>query len=459
VRKLLPQSLIGQIALVIAAVLLVLQGINFIVIQSERQRLTQSQLEGPVLTRFVATAGRMIERQRERPIANRRGRVSIDERPIVAAEESDEALAGRLRETALANGLELQDTRAALSDVLPPPPPLRDDDMRQQRSDVQETREERFRALNLSGRLPDGQWINGRLLILRPNAGPLYRQAGTTLLLYAVLLAAMILVLRRLIRPLRDLTGAAERFRGRGEALHVEPRGPTDVRRAIEAFNAMGSRVSSLLDEKDRMLGAIGHDLRTPLASLRIRAENVDPPDERERMIATIEEMTGMLEDTLSLARSGRSQEPPRALDVSALADAVVEEFRELGREVTMEESARAVATVRPNLVRNALRNLIDNAVKYGGSATVSVEADRDHVTLSVADRGPGIPADQIRSVMEPFVRLEGSRSRETGGSGLGITLARAAAQLHGGELELVNRPEGGLVCRLVLPCRGPAQA
>jgi signal transduction histidine kinase len=261
----------------------------------------------------------------------------------------------------------------------------------------------------------------------------------------------MIWIAVRLARPLRDLTAAAERFEGRGEAPQVEPRGPADVRRAILAFNAMSARVSAMFDEKDRMLGAIGHDLRTPLASLRIRAESVEPEAERARMIATIEEMTAMLDDTLALARSGRAAENLRPVDISALTDTVVEEFRALGHDVTFEEGARQTEAVQPNLLRRAVRNLVDNAVKYAGSAEVAVRATPRGIAVEIADQGPGIPDAELGNVQEPFVRLETSRNRETGGSGLGLALARAAAQAHGGRLELENRPGGGLLARILL--------
>jgi signal transduction histidine kinase len=452
VKRLIPRSLIGQMALVIGIVLLVAQAINFASIRSERQRLGQTQLEGPVMTRFVAATSRMVDRGRERPIENRRGRVLIGDQSIVAAQDNDEDLSTRLREIAAANGLEVRDARAALSDTLPPPSRGAEGERRGGQLSPEE-RAERFRSLLLSIQLADSRWVNGQLLILRPSSWPLVRLGIETLLFYVLLLAAIIFVLARLVRPLGDLTRAAQRFRGQGEP-HVEPRGPADVRRAIEAFNAMNSRVASLLDEKDRMLGAIGHDLRTPLASLRIRAESMEPAEERERMIATIEEMTSLMDDTLALARSGRSSEPLRQLDVAALADAVVEEFRELEQDVTFGGTGRVVASVRSNLVRGALRNLIDNAVKYAGSACVSVSSAAGQVIIEVSDRGPGIPSEHLAKVQEPFVRLEASRSRETGGSGLGITLARAAAHLHGGELELVNREGGGLTVRMLLPCR-----
>jgi signal transduction histidine kinase len=451
--RLFPRSLIGQIALVLALVLLVVQAINFLAIQAERQRVAQAVLEGPVITRYLAGTNRLLARDGERPVASRRARIELQAQSNVSPEANDEDLAGRLAEIAAANGIEIKAARAALSDDLPPPPPARPGRLPAIRSpEAEELRAERFRSLLLSMQLADGRWANGQLVIQRPSQGPFWRLTLGTLFYYLVTLAAVILVLIRLLRPLRELTRAAERFRGQGTPPKVEPRGPADIRRAIEAFNAMGSRVGTLLDEKDRMLGAIGHDLRTPLASLRIRAENMDPPDERERMIATLEEMTGLLDDTLALARSGRSQEPARPLDVAALADAVVEELRELGQPVALEESQRAVACIRPHLVRGAIRNLIDNAVKYAGSAEVAVASEGERVRIDVMDRGPGIPDAQLAKVMEPFVRLEESRSRATGGTGLGISLARAAAQLHGGDLELSNREGGGLRARLWFP-------
>ncbi|MFN3725286.1 MAG: ATP-binding protein [Allosphingosinicella sp.] len=449
--RLMPRSLIGQIALVIALVLLLLQALNFANVNNERARFNQAQLEGPVITRFVAGLARASERGWERPVVNRRGRIVIANESHVAPEATDPDLASRLRETAAANGLQLRDARAAISDELPPAPPFRSDGTPRTPESERE-RAERFRSLLLSVQLPDGRWVNGQMQILRPNPWPLIRLAGGTLLLYVVLLAALILVLSRLIRPLRDLTRAAQLYKGQGTPPQVEVRGPSDIRRAIEAFNAMGARVGSLIVEKDRMLGAIGHDLRTPLASMRIRAESMEPADERERMIATIEEMTLLLDDTLDLARSGQSKERPRAIDVSALVDAVVEELRELGQPVTFSNGERVVASLRPNLIRRAVRNLADNAVKYAGSAEVSVGTRGEQVVIEIRDRGSGIPKDQLKTVLEPFVRLEQSRSRETGGSGLGLTLARAAALVHGGDLELSNAADGGLVARIVLP-------
>ncbi|MEA3030598.1 MAG: hypothetical protein QOG13_1923 [Sphingomonadales bacterium] len=456
-RRFLPRSLIGQIALVMAAALLVAQGLNFSLVYSERQRATLAQSAGPPIGRFVM----LIQRLAPLPPAartdllpqrgGRRGRFALGPESSVAAAESDPEIAERIRALAEENGVRLRDARAAIGGDVPLPPALLEGLGPSERERI-ERRAARMQLLLLSAQLPDGAWLNARMAMARPSPWPAIRLAGSTLLIYLVLLAAMIWIATRLARPLRALTAAAQSFEGRGEAPQVEPRGPADVRRAILAFNAMSARVGIMLDEKDRMLGAIGHDLRTPLASLRIRAESVEPAEERARMVATIEEMVAMLDDTLAFARSGRPAEAVRTVDLNALADSVVEDHRALGHDVEYEETARQTAPVQPNLLRRALRNLVENGVKYGGSARVAVRDAGDRIAIEVSDRGPGIPEAEFANVMEPFVRLEASRNRDTGGSGLGLALARGAAQAHRGTLELENRSEGGLIARILLP-------
>jgi len=463
VRRLLPKSLIGQIALVMALALLVAQAINFSLVFNERQRATRNQIEGPAIARFVNFAQRIgtlppPRQDEELEGRGRRGRFSIDPDSIVPPRENDERIAARLRDQAAGAGLAIREARGAVSDEVQLPPRARERFGPGQRERAEE-RLRRLQTLRLSIRLADGRWLNGRMVTPRPNPWVAVRLAGSTLLIYVLLLGAIVLIALRLGRPLRDLTAAAKSFEGRGEAPQVTPRGPADVRRAILAFNAMSARVSIMLDEKDRMLGAIGHDMRTPLASLRIRAENMEPEAERLKMIATIEEMDAMLEQTLALARAGRATEQVRSVDLHALADALVEEFRTLGQDVEMEPGARHVAAVQPNLLRRALRNLIENAVRHGGGARVAVRTEGDAVALDVTDEGPGIPEAELERVLEPFVRLEASRNRETGGSGLGLALARSAALAHGGSLFLENRAGGGLLARILLPAGATNEA
>jgi signal transduction histidine kinase len=207
-----------------------------------------------------------------------------------------------------------------------------------------------------------------------------------------------------------------------------------------------------MLDEKDVMLGAIGHDLKTPLAALRVRIESVEDEGARHKMAATIEDITRTLDEILSLARIGRSDAPPEMTELGALAASVIEEFEDLGQPVTLAGGARIAAPVHLTWLKRGLRNLVTNALRYAGTAHVSVLRENGMAVLRVEDEGPGIPEDRIHEMLEPFTRGEASRNRETGGSGLGLTLARAVAEQHGGTLTLANRPEGGLRAEIRIP-------
>jgi signal transduction histidine kinase len=279
-----------------------------------------------------------------------------------------------------------------------------------------------------------------------------------TLLLYIVLVGGLALLLRRITRPLAALTKRLEHFAATRELDgQLEPSGPDDTRRLIAAHNAMEARIAALLDEKDVMLGAIGHDLKTPLAALRVRIESVDDADERARMAAGIDDITRSLDDILSLARVGRPSDPLERTDLSALVASVVEEFEDMGEPASLMEAQRLAMPLRATWLRRALRNLIANAVRYGERARVSLTRDGNWALICIEDDGPGIADGDIAAMMEPFARGESSRNRETGGSGLGLTLARAIAEQHGGTLRLSNRhgtdgKVAGLVAELRLP-------
>jgi signal transduction histidine kinase len=300
------------------------------------------------------------------------------------------------------------------------------------------------------------QWLVARVWqqgSLREQLWPLLVQ---TALIYAMLMVAVMLVMRRITRPLARLTGRVEEFartRQTGDtAGRIEPEGPDDLRRLIDAHNAMEARIATMLDEKDVMLGAIGHDLKTPLAALRVRVESVPDEAERERMAGTIEDIARTLDDILSLARVGRPSDPPERTELSALVASVVEEYEDMGKPVELSANERTAAMLRPTWLRRALRNLVDNAVRYGGGATVSLARDGQVVRLRVDDRGPGIPDADLGRMTDPFTRGDPSRNSATGGAGLGLALARAIAEQHGGRLELANRAEGGLRAEIVMP-------
>ena len=274
-----------------------------------------------------------------------------------------------------------------------------------------------------------------------------------TVLIYAVLVAVLALVMRRITQPLARLTRRVESFaRTRNSAERLEPDGPEDVRRLIDAHNAMEARIASMLDEKDVMLGAIGHDLKTPLAALRVRIESVPYEAERAKMAGTIEDIVRSLDDILSLARVGRPGDAPERIELSALIASVVEEYEDMGKPVELAECARMVVILRPTWLRRALRNLIDNALRYGGVARVSMHRDGKDLRIRIDDDGPGIPEADLGRMTDPFTRGDPSRNTATGGAGLGLALARAIAEQHGGSLVLANRAEGGLRAEIVLP-------
>lgn len=307
-------------------------------------------------------------------------------------------------------------------------------------------------------REPGGPWETARIMQPSRPQGALGVLLFQTLVMFSVLMVVLFFVLRRITRPLALLTERVSDFsKEPGRAVELAETGPSDTRRLIAAHNQMEARIAALLDEKDVMLGAIGHDLKTPLAALRVRIESVPDERQREKMADSIEDITATLDDILSLARVGRSGGiETESVDLGALAIGVVEEFEDLGEPVTIidppHSGQRIVARVQVTWIKRALRNLVSNAVRYGGEAEVSVLREDGLTLLRVEDRGPGIPADRIAEMMEPFTRGEASRNRATGGAGLGLTLARAIAEQHGGQLVLTNRDGGGLRGEIRLP-------
>jgi signal transduction histidine kinase len=448
-RRLLPASLMAQMALLIGAALLVAQLVNFAFILNEREKLSLAQNQQPAIARFAAVTADFVRAPAEFRFAvledgSRRGAEfrTASGNGLPPEVERDDRLERRLAEELREAGVAFAEVRAGV--ILERRPP-------RQGARAGATAGREVNRLLLSARLGASLWLNGRIAAPRPDPWLQARLAAATLALYVIVLGATLLAVARLVRPLRDLAAAADRFGGRDSPPSVDPSGPSDLRRAIHAFNAMNRRVAALLDEKDRMLGAIGHDLRTPLASFRIRAESIEPEEERRRAIATIDQMAAMLEDILVLARSGRAREEARPMDVRALVDALVEEMREIGLDARIEPGERVVARVQPLLLRRAVGNLLENAVKYGSVAQVRVEERDGGVAIEVKDEGAGLPQEELERVLEPFYRGEGSRNRGTGGAGLGLAIARAVAESHGGGLNVRNG-ERGLVATLTLP-------
>lgn len=253
--------------------------------------------------------------------------------------------------------------------------------------------------------------------------------------------------------PLRRLSKAAVDL---GRDLHGPPltvEGPWEVRRAAEAFNLMQVRLKHDLAERTHMLAAITHDLQTPMTRLRLRLEKVPDAALRAQLLADQAAMLEMIRDGLDLARASGAVEALQELDVDSLLHSLCEDASDAGANVSITARCDCSTKTRPQALKRCVSNLLDNALKYAGSAELSAARQGGKIEIRVRDSGPGIAADQIEAMMEPFVRLESSRSRETGGVGLGLTIARLLAERAGGTLQLRNRPNGGIDALVVIRC------
>jgi signal transduction histidine kinase len=314
-----------------------------------------------------------------------------------------------------------------------------------------------FRDLQVAVPLADGPWLTFATGL--PLAGAAY---STQFLVSMAIMALIILgvsvwAVRRVTAPLAALAAAAERLGHDVSAPPLAEAGTVETRQAARAFNDMQTRLRNLIGNRTRLLAAISHDLRTPLTLLRLRAETVENTQERDRMLGTIAEMDAMIGATLQFARDESAGEPHRPTDLVALLHSVVDDMRDAALPVCMQTAPPIIYECQPAALKRAVRNLLDNAVKYGKSATVRVRRMTKIIEIVIDDEGPGIPEPELARVLEPFYRLDESRSRETGGVGLGLAIAQSIVQTHGGSLALSNRPEGGLRVRLLLPIRSAA--
>jgi signal transduction histidine kinase len=268
-----------------------------------------------------------------------------------------------------------------------------------------------------------------------------------------VLIAILsILTARRLAAPIRSFAAAAEQL---GVDINAQPlaeRGPHELRTAIRAFNLMQERLRRFLEDRTQMLAAISHDLRTPLARLRLRAEFVEDREQQRKMFGDIESMNAMIDTTLAFARDDARQEPRKLVGLDVLVEDVCEDAADVGGSVRYLGPRGIEITCRPSAIRRAIANLIDNAVKYGGSARVRILREAKRVLIVIEDSGPGIPAGEQDKVFAPFYRLDPSRSPDKAGVGLGLAVARTIAREHGGDVTLANCDGGGLRACVELP-------
>ncbi|MCP1626938.1 ATP-binding protein [Pseudomonas nitroreducens] len=270
----------------------------------------------------------------------------------------------------------------------------------------------------------------------------------------ALLLFCTWIAVRLAIRPLTRLAQAVDHLDPDAPAPELDERGPSEVAYAARAFNALQGRIGSYLKERMQLLAAISHDLQTPITRMKLRVEQMDDSPERERLWSDLEEMQHLVREGVAYARSmDGASEAAVKVNLDSFLDSLVLDYQDSGQSVELQGNSNAVLETRPHALRRVLTNLVDNALKFGGSAQVEVERSAQGVVcVRVLDDGPGIPEEELTEVVKPFYRVESSRNRSTGGTGLGLAIAQQLSQALGGTLSLSNRTSGGLCVQLELP-------
>ena len=462
-----PDSLAARIALTVVMALLLTQAISALVYLTDRSE--GPPIHGPnVLVQRITAIVQLVESTpppgRERvvraiddPVLRVEWRA--DRPPPLPAETYSssrfDGLKHRLRES-----LDTPD-RNIMIEVQRPP---RDDDHHHPPFMGDENR--RWGPhVRLSVRLGDGSWLS--FTGGDPLAGPfgIVRFLLWMGAVVAVILLVSLLAARRVTAPLAGFAAAAERLSVDGEAQPLPEEGPRELRAATRAFNRMQARLARFVADRTQMLAAIGHDLRTPITRLRLRAELVDDPEMQRRMLADLDEMEAMISATLAFARDDAQREPRVRFDLADLLQSLCDDRVDAGHRAVYDGPAHVVAEGRPVALRRAFANLMDNAIKYGGGFAVRLEdgpgidgqASGGQARIHIDDDGPGIPETEFEKVFAPFYRLERSRSRDTGGVGLGLSTARSIIRGHGGDVTLSNRDGGsgsggGLRATVTLP-------
>lgn len=430
--RLLPRSLFGRLILLMAGGLILAQLIGAAMNMAERQRMIGTTINAEFAQR-VAAVYRAIDSQPalERPrlaqlLSSPRQQLNIESSPPITP-ENDGAEGEFLRRVREALGLTI-----TLKPVVTPRPGV-------------------F-SFDLYLKLSAGDWL--RIRGQAPQeiiALPLHHFMTLGLMLLLVFVLVWLAV-RMTVRPLTDLAKAA---RALGDDLRSPPlpeSGPLEVRAAAQAFNSMQQHIRSSIEERERFLAAVSHDLKTPVTRLRLRSEMLEDPNLRERFVHDLDEMQGMLGSALDFLHGKAVDEAIQPLDLTALLESMVDDYADLGQEVQLKTQNLCQISGRPQALRRAIGNLIDNGLKYGSTVSVEAVEDSSFLRITIDDAGPGLPENELERVFEPFYRLESSRSRETGGVGLGLAIVRQIARGHGGDVVLENRSGGGLRAILSLP-------
>ncbi len=303
----------------------------------------------------------------------------------------------------------------------------------------------------LSVPLVDGRWLNV-FLSRQSEIDDTFEESVGAIVFILLLVVVSLLLMRRFRRPVKELTAAAEQIGRGGAVAPLTETGPESIRALIRTFNRMNKRLSRYLDDNRQMLAALGHDLRTPITAMRVRAELIDDRETRDKIILSLEDMQNMTESLLSFVQENAEQEGSRLVDLPTLVESICNDYSDQGRNVSFCGMVSLAMSCRPSSLKRAIDNLIGNAVSYADRVQVTLAVESDRAIIAIDDDGPGIPEDKLTTVFGPFKRLDEARSNRTGGLGLGLPIARTIIRRHGGELQLENRLGAGLRATVTLP-------
>lgn len=312
--------------------------------------------------------------------------------------------------------------------------------------------------LQMGVRLDEDTWLNVTQPLYLSVVWLIWMQRLVLLVEFVVFAVIVLFLLRKLLKPFQQLTQAADRIGKQPEVASPLPEtGCREMREAAQSFNRMQARIQDNLAERNRMLAAMAHDLRTPLTRVQLRIEEVEPEELRDKLTQGIKEVRSIVEQSLELSGSLKDSEKSAPLDIVAFMQSCVDDFSEMGHSVSLrdlpENSGSALAVMaKPLSLKRCVDNILRNAVTYAGNAEVCITTFNGEVIVHICDNGPGIPKEYLERIFEPYLRLETSRNRESGGSGLGLSIARNMILLNNGSLSLDNKPEGGLQARITLP-------
>lgn len=461
INKLLPKSLIGQISLIMLVGVLLVLSVTLQFFSGDRQRALNYVSSDSTLERVNS----LINILNNTPIAlhediisasqSRGFRLSLDNKATVSESASTE-LSDKLK--SLLSESEIKDIRIVATNILLP---VRKKDPRHINDNKRLDRKEKDRLKSrLSGSvlLSADHWLNFRSGIDDDLSRVPIATIMWTVLFTVLILITMAWIVKRALKPIETLAIVAKKVGSERDFKNISEVGPSEIIPAISAFNQMQANLSTFIDDRSKMLAAISHDLRTPITSLRLRLEFIEPGEDQNRMLETVHQMEKMLKATLDFAKDDAYKEAKQELEVISLLTTICDDYRDRGIDIQLFSEDRLIFRLWPVAFRRVIENIINNSLAYGKDASgevhiaVEVELVDKHLSISVSDTGKGIEESLFEEVIKPFVRLDKARDTQDSSVGLGLAISHGIVQAHAGKMTFKNLPEGGFNVQILLP-------